>query len=202
MRSLVAAAAAATAASAAGRGCRHEVAIALEAEDRELTCDVAALARRTGDLRRGAVNVLLEVVPAAATAVLVDGHGLLAAPLHVALHELFGVFLEDVVDLIKELVDVLLDLLALLGDLGTGRCAVTTAFVGLGRPGFLLLLFCHVGPSMGSQPFRRRSSSCHAFILTEGPGPARSLYAGRVSGGSACSGSASGAGTTKPARRH
>src|ERR671925_509404 len=71
----------------------------------------------------------------------------------VALHELFGVFLEDVVDLVKELVDVLLDLLALLRDLRTGVRAVAAAFVGLGRPCFLILLLCHVAPPW-AQPFR------------------------------------------------
>src|SRR2546422_9699234 len=104
-------------------------------------------------------------MPAAAAAVLVDRH-LLACALHVALHELLGVFLEDVVDLVKELVDVLLDLLALLGDLRTGGRTVAAALVGLGRPCFLLFLLCHVAPPWAPNRLTRRSSPRHAFILT------------------------------------
>src|SRR5439155_11485540 len=119
---------------------------------------------------------------------------------HVALHELLGVFLEDVVDLVKELVDVLLDLLALLGDLRTGGRTVAAALVGLGRPCFLLFLLCHVAPPWAPNRLTRRSSPRHAFILTEPPSPARSAIRGSgVSAGSACSGWASGAGTTRPA---
>src|SRR5258708_6388205 len=47
---------------------------------------------------------------------------------------------------IKEDIDKLLDLLALLRDLGTGGRTVAAALVGLGRPCFLLFLLCHVGP--------------------------------------------------------
>src|SRR5262249_24944217 len=70
----VAAAAATTTASAAGGRCGHEAAVALETEDRQLAGDVPALARRAGDLGRGPVDVLLEVVPAAAAAIFLDRH--------------------------------------------------------------------------------------------------------------------------------
>src|SRR3989442_14938066 len=114
---------------------------------------------------------------------------LLASALHVALHELLGVFLEDVVDLVKELVDVLLHLLALLGDLRTGGRPVAAALVGLGRPCFLLFLLCHVAPPWAPNRLTRRSSPRHAFILTEPPSPARSAIRGSgVSAGRACSG--------------
>src|SRR2546426_12709317 len=68
---------------------------------------------------------------------------LLAASLHVALDELLGVLLEDVIDLVEELVDVFLDLLALLGQLRARSCSVA-AFSGLRRPGFFLLLLSHL----------------------------------------------------------
>src|SRR6185503_18258708 len=71
------------------------------------------------------------------------GRRLLAAALHVTLHELLGVLLEDVVDLVQQVVQVLLDLLALLGELGTPGSAVVPALVGLGRPRLLLLLLSH-----------------------------------------------------------
>src|SRR3989337_2740634 len=53
---------------------------------------------------------------------------LLAAPLHVALHELLGVLVEDLVDLVQEVVEVLLDLLALLGDLRIGHGGALVSF--------------------------------------------------------------------------
>src|SRR3989454_2868445 len=199
---LVAAAAATTAASAAtGHGRGHDAAVALQPEDGELASDVTALARGAGDVRRGAVDVLLEIVPAAATPVFVDRHRLLAAALHVALHELLGVFLEDVVDLVKELVDVLLDLLALLRDLGTGGSAFAAAFVRLGRPCFLLLLLCHRGPSMGSQPRRVQVVTPPRLHSNRGPLPCKKRQSPGAGGSarSACSGSGSGAGTTRPA---
>src|SRR6266550_2703548 len=68
---------------------------------------------------------------------------LLAASLHVALDELLGVLLEDVIDLVEELVDVFLDLLALLGQLRARGGPVST-FRGLRRPDFFLLLLCHL----------------------------------------------------------
>src|SRR3990170_7422588 len=82
---------------------------------------------------------------------------LLAAPLHVALHELLGVLLEDIVDLIQEVVEVLLDLLALLGELRIGPGGVVVAF-GLGRPRLLLLLFSHERPPPGPRNRGRRLS--------------------------------------------
>src|SRR2546430_17442937 len=76
-------------------------------------------------------------------AVLVDRHRLLAAALDVALDELLGVLFEDVVDLVEKLVDVFLDLLALLGELRASGGAVAPV-CGLGGPGlFLLLLLSH-----------------------------------------------------------
>src|SRR2546426_847747 len=86
----------------------------------------------------------LEVLFALLAAILVDRHALLAAALHVALDELLGVLLEDVVDLVEELVDVFLDLLALLGQLRARGGSVATAFSRLRRPGLFLLLFCHL----------------------------------------------------------
>src|SRR5437660_11546682 len=68
---------------------------------------------------------------------------LLAASLHVSLDELLCVFLEDVIDLVEELVDVFLDLLALIRQLRTRRRS-GSASRALGRPDFLLLLLCLV----------------------------------------------------------
>src|SRR6266550_2719498 len=80
---------------------------------------------------------------------------LLAASLHVALDELLCVFLEDVIDLVEELVDVFLDLLALLGQLRTRRCSVSTfrGFVGLTS-----FFFCSaISPSMGQRAVSHNS---------------------------------------------
>src|SRR5207249_7406616 len=115
----------------------------LHAEDRQLARDVRAVAAGTRDTARRARQVLLEVLAAATAAVFVDGHRLLAAPLDVALDELLGVLLEDVVNLVEQLVDVFLDLLALLGDLGVGVRAVA-ALCGLARPGLFSFLLCHL----------------------------------------------------------
>src|SRR5262249_30053514 len=93
------------------------------------------------------VHVLLEILGAMTAAVFVDRHALLAPSLYVALHEFLGVLFEDVVDLVEKLVDVLLDLLALLGDLGVGRCAVAVVR-RLARSGlFPFLLSHHILPS-------------------------------------------------------
>src|SRR5467141_3002278 len=85
---------------------------------------------------------------------------LLAASLDVALHELLGVLLEDVVDLVQEVVEVLLDLLAFLGELRVCPGRVVPAF-GLGGSRFLLLLFSHErsppGPGSGPAPGPRSS---------------------------------------------
>src|SRR5262245_13693872 len=67
---------------------------------------------------------------------------LLAAALDVALDELLGVLLEDLVDLVQEVVEVFLQLLALLGQLGTSRPGFL-AVCRLRRPRFLLLLLSH-----------------------------------------------------------
>src|SRR6266545_774684 len=84
---------------------------------------------------------------------LVAARWLLAAPLDVALHELLGVLLEDVVDLVQEVVEVLLDLLALLGELRV-RSGRVVAPVGLGGSRLLLLLLSHErsppGPRIGA----------------------------------------------------
>jgi hypothetical protein len=84
---------------------------------------------------------------------------LLAALLHVALHEVLGVGLEHVVDLVEQLVELGLDLLAALA-LGRGF------FDGLFplRRGCLLLLFslCHVlqpFPAAGQEPSLSSSSA-------------------------------------------
>src|SRR5712691_10399240 len=97
------------------------------------------------------------------------GSRLLAAALDVALHELLGVLLEDIVDLVQEVVEVLLDLLALLGDLGVRPRRIVAAF-GLGRSRFLLLLRSHerllLGPQTGPAPGPRSS----AGLSPAGPG--------------------------------
>src|SRR5712664_1534959 len=89
------------------------------------------------------------------------GLRLLAAALDVALHELLGVLLEDVVDLVEEIVEVLFDLLALLGDFGVRPRRLVAAF-GLGRSRFLLLLLGHerllLGPDTGPAPGPRSSA--------------------------------------------
>src|SRR6266542_1406582 len=78
---------------------------------------------------------------------------LLPAALHVALHELLGILFEDIVDLVQEVIEILLDLLALFGELRVGPGGVVVA-VGLGRPRLLLLLFSHErsppGPEAGA----------------------------------------------------
>src|SRR5207247_9994803 len=69
----------------------------------------------------------------------VAGDSSLTSPLHVVLHKLLSVLFQDVVDLVEELVDVFLDLRALLGELRTAA----TAFAPLGGfagPRFLFLL--------------------------------------------------------------
>src|SRR5437762_14181279 len=71
---VTAAAATAAAPAAPGGRRRHEPAVALQAEDGQLARDVGALACGAGNLRRGAMDVRFEVVPAAATPVLVDRH--------------------------------------------------------------------------------------------------------------------------------
>src|SRR5262245_40187331 len=67
---------------------------------------------------------------------------LFASALHVALHELLGVLLEDVVDLVEQIVEVFLELLALLGELTASRPGLV-ALRRLLRPRLLLLLLCH-----------------------------------------------------------
>src|SRR5581483_8458816 len=144
--SVAAAPAPAAAARAAGR--RHQTAArAPEPEQREQAGHLSAGALGTGD-RLVALDQALERAAARATAILVDRHAsrllLLAAPLDVALHELLGVLLQDVVDLVEELVEVLLDLLALLRHLGVG-CAALGLPVVLRPLHLLLLLVGHVG---------------------------------------------------------
>src|SRR6266403_150154 len=91
----------------------------------------------------------------------------LASPLHVALHELLGVLFEDVIDLVEQLVDVFLDLLALLGELRTTVSAFT-ALGGLAGPRFLLLLFCHM-TLRGTRSCRPAPGTCYpACILADG----------------------------------
>jgi len=66
----------------------------------------------------------------------------LTSPLHVVLHKLLSVLFQDVVDLVEELVDVFLDLRALLGELRTAA----TAFAPLGGfAGPRFLVFCCSG---------------------------------------------------------
>src|SRR5262249_13537257 len=139
--SVAGAAAAATAPARCHGGGRLRRADRLQAEDRQLAHDLSAGAGGTRHCGRGAPDGLFDVSLALFAAVLVDRHALLAASLNVALDELLGVLLQDVVDLVEELVDVFLDLLALLGQLGARGGAVATAFSGLGRPCLFLLLF-------------------------------------------------------------
>src|SRR5262245_44403053 len=102
-RSVAAAPAPAAAAAApAGHG-RGNGAFTPQAEDGQLAGDVPAVAARARHLAGGPGDVLLEVLVTAAAVVLVDRHRSLTAPLHVALDELLGVLLEDVVDLVEQL---------------------------------------------------------------------------------------------------
>src|SRR6266404_1110589 len=103
----------AAAPAAARHGGRLERAGGLEAEHRQLSHHLLAGAGRARDRGRSAGDVLL------------------------------GVLLEDVIDLVEELVDVFLDLLALLGQLRARGCPVST-FRGLRRPDFFLFLLCHL----------------------------------------------------------
>src|SRR2546425_1067276 len=119
--------------------------------------------------------------PAAATA---RGHRGRRKPA-VALDELLGILLEDVVDLVEELIDVFLDLLALLGQFRVAGCAVAA----LGRLGglrlFLLLLLCHKTLRQSGDPSLAQPHP--KLILTDGH------LAKRVfrPGGTACSASGS-----------
>jgi len=135
-----AAASAAPSAPAHGRGRRIARAPPhLHADHREPTADAIALARRAGHRGRH-LHELLELRSAGQAPVFVDRHGtppapradarLLAAALDVALHELLGVFLEDIVDLVQQVIQLFLDLLALLGQVGASRAGVVaTALV-------------------------------------------------------------------------
>src|SRR6266498_2994269 len=72
--------------------------------------------------------------------------GLLAPFLHVLLHELLGVLLQHLVDLVQEGVELLLQLLALLGDLGRGLNVSLLRFLLAMRTPLLLgaaAVFCH-----------------------------------------------------------
>src|SRR5262244_2011358 len=160
----VAAASTPAASTARGHGgCHHTV--GLHPEDRQLAHHVGAGAVRAGHGGRRAGDISLEVVLAGATAIFVDGHRLLATSLHVALHELLGVLLENVVDLIEELVDVFLDLLALLGQLRARSRSVST-FRGLGRPDFFLFLLCHLARHRATGRVAREPRPLLAGILT------------------------------------
>src|SRR5499433_3377900 len=153
----VAAATTATASAATGHASSGHGATRAQAEPAhhgESPHDARALAGGTLHGDPDATDIALELLLALVTAVLVDRHlgssgRLLTAPLDVALH----VLLEDVVDLVQEVVEILLDLLSLLGDLGIGAATLVT-FVGLGRSDFLLLLFSHdhspPGPLFGA----------------------------------------------------
>src|SRR6266498_1567994 len=80
--------------------------------------------------------------------------GLFAPFLHVLLHELFGVLLEHVVDLVEQGVQLLLELLALLGYLGRR--------LNVGLLGFLLAvrtpLLLGATTVLGHRPLLRASS--------------------------------------------
>jgi len=123
---------------------------------------------------------LLELLLALLATVLVDRHSLLAAPLYVALDELLGVLLEDVVDLVEELVDVFLDLLALLGQLRARGCSVA-ASRALSAAVFFLLLLSHLalhGARTGvAKPPRRDATTSSR----ERRGVRQELYSGAAS---------------------
>src|SRR5512145_457237 len=92
-------------AAAAGAPTRHRCgrlncAGGSETEDRQLAHHLLAGAARTRNGGRCAGDVLLEFALALLAAILVDRHVLLAASLHIALDELLGVLLQDVVDLV------------------------------------------------------------------------------------------------------
>src|SRR6185436_2130703 len=82
--SSVAAAPAAAAPASAGHGGRgagrDQRSIGLHPEDGQLARNIRAAARGTRDLGRRAGEILLEVLPAAAAAILVDGHGVTRRP--------------------------------------------------------------------------------------------------------------------------
>jgi hypothetical protein len=59
----------------------------------------------------------------------------LTAFLHVTTHKFLGVFLEDGVDLVQQVVDILGDLLVALGDLGVGLGCLVDLFVPAGTSG-------------------------------------------------------------------
>src|SRR5262249_60651881 len=89
---------------------------------------------------------------------------LLSAALHVALDELLSVFLQDLVDLVQEVVQIFLELLSLLRQLGASRTTGVLAVGGLGRPRLFPLLLSHgahllapMGPSPGPRPSAARS---------------------------------------------
>src|SRR5215510_12840215 len=163
--SVAGAAAAATASARCHGGGRLHRADRLQAEDRQLAHDLAAGAGWTRHCGSGARDILLELFLALLAAVLVDRHALLAASLHIALDELLGVLLQDVVDLVEELVDVFLDLLALLGQLRARSRSVST-FRGLGRPDFFLLLLCHLALHGATGRVARYPRPLLAGILT------------------------------------
>src|SRR5262249_7896277 len=83
----------------------------------------------------------------------------LPAALDIALDEFLCIFLEDLVDLVEQVVEILLDLLALLGQLTTPRAGLF-ALRGFGRPCLLPLLFSHgrspPGPREPSRPTPKR----------------------------------------------
>src|SRR5712692_4558041 len=158
MTPLMAPAAAAPAARAAG--CRNAALGASagpHAHERQPAHDARARARRAG---HGGLpgHELLELGAAVPAAVLVDRHRapsasarLLAAALDVALDEFLGVFLEDVVDLVEQAIQLFLDLLALLAQVGAARAAILS-LGGLGGLRLLLLLLCHARSPPGPMP--------------------------------------------------
>ena len=131
--SVTAAAASAAAPPAPAHGARptdRSRARPLHADHREPTGDAIALARRDRPPAVATCMTSRTRALAGQAPVFVDRHvrlrllgraRLLAAALDVALHELLGVLLEDVVDLVQEVVQIFLDLLALLGSSGFAR---------------------------------------------------------------------------------
>src|SRR4051794_16798381 len=83
-----------------------------------------------------------------------SGGRLLAALLHVRLHELLGIALEHFIDLIKEIVELGLELLAALVG---GRCGLFSFVGALWRWLLLLRSLCHfvLSSVLGLLPLRR-----------------------------------------------
>src|SRR5438067_920078 len=90
---------------------------------------------------------------------------LFPALLDVGLDEILGVGLEDVVDLVEQVVELGLDLLARLGG---GRCLVEVLLLPGGSGSPLLLPFSHVALLASSGPQPLQELGCGLALLQQG----------------------------------